>query len=78
MHWKGNTKFCIIRSVGVQVDMFSKKLFADKSLQIAIYPETKDVDIQCENALKENKEIQCKPTTNTKWIQVNFLFIFCI
>ena len=52
MHWKGNTKFCIIRSVGVQVDMFSKKQFADKSLQIAIYPETKDVDIQCENALK--------------------------
>ena len=55
-------------SVGVQVDMFSKKQFADKSLQITIYPETKDVDIQCVNALKENKEIQCKPTTNTKWI----------
>ena len=66
MHWKGNTKFCIIRSVGVQVDMFSKKQFADKSLQITIYPETKDVDIQCE------------PTTNKKWIQVNCLFIFCI
>ena len=66
MHWKGNTKFCITRSVGVQVDMFIKKQFDDKSLQITIYPETKDVDIQCENALKENKKIQCKPTTTTK------------
>ena len=74
MHWKGNTKFCIIRSVVVMI----YQQFADKSLQITIYPETKDVDIQCENALKENKEIQCKPTTNTKWIQVNCLFIFCI
>ena len=47
------------------VVMIYQKL-ADKSLQITIYPETKDVDIQCENALKVNKEIQCKPTTNTK------------
>ena len=62
MHWKGNTKFCIIRSVVVMI----YQQFADKSLQITIYPETKDVDIQCE------------PATNKKWIQVKCLFIFCI
>ena len=64
MHWKGNTKFCIIRRSVVAVMIYQQ--FADKSLQITIYPETKDVDIQCE------------PTTNKKWIQVKCLFIFCI
>ena len=63
MHWKENTKFCIIRRA-VAVMIYQQ--FADKSLQITIYPETKDGDIQCE------------PTTNKKWIQVNCLFIFCI
>ena len=57
MEWKENTKFCIIRRSVVAVMIYQQ--FADKSLQITINPETKDVDIQCE------------PTTNKKWIQVN-------
>ena len=44
MHWKENTKFCIIRRSVVAVKIYQQ--FADKSLQITIYPETKDVDIQ--------------------------------
>ena len=44
MHWNENTKFSIIRRSVVAVMIYQQ--FADKSLQITIYPETKDVDIQ--------------------------------
>ncbi|CAL4140080.1 unnamed protein product, partial [Meganyctiphanes norvegica] len=61
----------ISESVGTQVDSVLKnEQFSDKSTQIRILTKTRDIDVQCMQVAKENKEIQCMPATLTKWIQV--------